>query len=167
VAVPRARAPDVDLNQLENDRIEMQRNKLLAWEELQFSSSEHSTQVLSSIINNLRIRVGKFHLRIEVPEEKDGDLILSFGILLEELRISATDFNFNFDIIDKIPSGNPKILHKLISLKNLSIYLNDKPIPSSWIVQLPIPAIRNLQKSLFASSTKEKVKTALRKSSTY
>lgn len=121
VVVPREHeiSPEIQASVAEN--LELKQKKLDAWEELHFSSKEHRETMLSTILNNINIRINELHFCIQVPQGNGKSANL--GIIIEDLVISTTDENFQ--ISEKIDKSNTQMLWKLISIKNLLLYTKE------------------------------------------
>jgi hypothetical protein len=77
------------------------------------------------IIDNIQIKINNIHIRYEVDFEgtNSSNLGLSLGLRLEQFYIVTTDEQWKNLFLDRTKEENKdKAIHKLLSLKNLSLY---------------------------------------------
>jgi len=83
----------------------------------------------SLIINNLQIYIDRVHIRYEDPISNPANPFV-MGITLEQIHAETTDEEWEPSFLSSQISA--QIVHKLVSLKNLSVYLNSETHPSSF-----------------------------------
>ncbi|CAI4228502.1 unnamed protein product [Auanema sp. JU1783] len=80
-------------------------------------------KMVTQIIKNLQISVSNIHIRYE-DKYTNRHRPFSVGITLESLNFKTTDENW----VSTIHKEAVKVIHKLVSLQNLSVYLNSDDV---------------------------------------
>jgi len=101
-------------------------------------------KMIMKIVNNIQVYIDKVHIRYE--DDLSTDHPFTFGITLESLYAQSTNDKWEPTFI----STPEKLVHKLVSLKNLSVYWNsgDKFISqsSNMLGELEMMIYQDIQK---------------------